>query len=667
MLTPQQLSLLKSNSSVTGNPGVSPTQAMTPEQAKSWIGGTGTPPTTGDPFNPLVPSGKSLTNPTGENKSYGTQVGDAFNAAKTQTDTATQNFVNDKGVVQKGEDLLEAASGAASQITSPLAPVFKPISEAIQTIGNHLSDSNTLQQFVTAHPEATDTIMRIANDVQNASNVANTVGMGVGAVKGAPAVAKGAVDVARGVAQEGKNLVSDVGTALKGSPEDLAAQAKTNAIKASDTIEKEIRNTAEKYPTIGDKLNQAEVTRGTDPIKVISSYPEGKALPTMSKGGKMQSIPAINFLKAQVSKLGEIKSNLVATAKENTSLEDFKQAAFDRIDKSNASVTRANANKADVAKIIDGMKSDYPDGIPASELDKIKTEQAKESSSYNSRSPFSADAHALVGQTAADAVITKGGEAPIDELNKLMSSHYDAIKVLKTMNGKTPHGGLFSKHASNIAGEVAGLAGGMAVGHPFIGAMVGRGTAEFVSNIVNSHFISNPLKRALIQNMKGEKPEVIQQALDYLDKTNPKDAQSAPMQNSTPETLPPVEGYSSQNSTTEPKSMLGQYFKENPPSLGLSMKNVASKIPPEDLSEMKDFTDYVAGDYKPSSADAKQLELSAQRIADKYGFSGIASNKTLANQFGRALDEQQTTLASWKKTTQPQGRDVTTQKYLPKK
>jgi hypothetical protein len=402
-----------------------------------------------------------------------------------------------------------------------LSPVLGPVSAVGGAIGEKIGNavpSDAAMKFedmLKAHPA----IGENASDIMNMANLAFPEAM---------KAATPAIDATSAAIKDTAGNIKESLTPKAPTPEEIAASkaqdvatqkdtAQATALKAHDIVDKEVRNTAEKYPTVGKALNNAEVTRGTEPIKVMSSYPEGKALPSMTSGGKMNSIPAINFLKTQISTLGKIKENLVGTTKENTSVEDFKQAAFDRIDKGNASLAKKTADKADVGKIIDGLGTTYPEGIPSTELDKIKTEQANESKSYNSKSPFSADSHAIVGQTAADAVVTKGGDAPIDELNKLLSSHYDAVKVLTAMNGKTPHGGMFSRHMGGIAGEVAGLAGGMAVGHPFIGAMIGRGASEFVNNILSSHFISNPLKATLIKNTPGLEPEVVQKALDYID------------------------------------------------------------------------------------------------------------------------------------------------------
>jgi len=66
---------------------------------------------------------------------------------------------------------------------------------------------------------------------------------------------------------------------------------------------------------------------------------------------------------------------------------------------------------------------------------------------------------------------------------------------------------------------------------------------------------------------------------------------------------------------------------------------VKSKINPDDQNVMSDFTDYVAGSYKPSKAEAQRLELDAARIAEKYNMKAPKTTQGLANEFGRKLEE----------------------------
>jgi len=69
------------------------------------------------------------------------------------------------------------------------------------------------------------------------------------------------------------------------------------------------------------------------------------------------------------------------------------------------------------------------------------------------------------------------------------------------------------------------------------------------------------------------------------------------------------------------------------------MKNI-KKIHKDDLAEMSDFTDYVAGEIKLSEKESQAIELSASRIAEKYGMKQPKTIRGLANEFGRELERQ---------------------------
>lgn len=477
-----------------------------------------------DPLSSVHVGGSNAENPI-------TSIVNQAKSGMSQIKEGTSEISKGESPIQGGESALKAESGLATVITSPLAPIFRVVNEMIQKAGEGYATLPSVKAF--AQTPTAETAMRVAQDLSNAGNVAGTIAGGTKGVENAPEVATKATDLAKSTIEQGKGAIDSARVAMTPKPEDVAvAKEKQTAAtneKAHQAIDTEVRNTAAKYPSVGKILNASETARGTEPVKVLSSYPEGKALPTLVKG-KLQVDTPVKFLKDQVSRLSEIKKNLVGTAKDTTTVEDFKQAALDRISKQDWSTAKKAQESAGVQKLLSDLESTYPDGIPSTEMDLLKTEHANESKSYNSKSTFSPDTHAIVGQTAKDIVETQGGEAPIEELNKLISSHYDAIKLLGAMRGKTPHGGALSKMFNNTIGEVTGLGAGMAIGHPFLGAMAGRAGAEAITEIINNHFISNPLKRSLVKNMKGADPEVVGKALEYLknDKssTQPVESQS---------------------------------------------------------------------------------------------------------------------------------------------
>ncbi len=512
-------SSFKASIAATPQPGQAPAgQPMNPDQFKTWVGSSGTPAST-----PSYP------------QQVASSIGSTFQEGAQNVTQDVQNIPKNAATASVNpqkpglpETILATAQGAghvAGDVASTAGkllgslPGFQQLAQGFGTAGKAISDQlMKIPEYSQAFDHLNTVLEQNPELAKSLGDVINTASLYEGG-KAEPTITGAVSDAANTV----KTAVKEGAPAAEAAPKNAVQVARdtaaTNATKAHDMIDKEVRNVAEKYGDVGKALNNAEVTKGTEPIKVLASYPEGKALPSMSKGGKMNSLPAINYLRTQVSALGKIKGDLVDTAKQNISVKDFQKTIEDKIDASNGSQVAKDSQKADIAKEMERLSKSYPDGIPTKEMDKIKTEQANESSSYKTTgfpSRFAPDTHSTIADTARKLVEKQGGEAPINELNKWIQSHHDAIKVLEKMHGKTPHGGMFSRHVGGIAGEVAGLAGGMALGHPFLGAMAGRGASEVVNNILSSHFISNPLKRSIIDTMKSESPEVIQKAKDFL-------------------------------------------------------------------------------------------------------------------------------------------------------
>lgn len=519
MITPEQQQAIQGSLKSQGL--VSPTSATGAANPGSW-------------YTQLKAGSQpaAATAPAGNPISWaGGKIADAFEGGVDQMKEGYDQAAEAKNPLEKTEAGLQEAGGAVGAVGSIFAPVIAPVGKAINAAADKLSDTPLIKGAAgnpVTNPDGSTSYVpnkgadRVPQDLENTANIISLPLGGEAAPAAAETVSSAAgkaTDMAATMGAKAKEALTP-----KEDPAAAAAEATAKQAKAHAAIEDEVRNTAAKYTTVGKALNQAEVTNKTDPIGVLSSYSKGQALPTLVKG-KLQVDAPTAFLKEQIGTLSTIKSKLVSSTDAATPVEDFATRVKSVINNQGWSAAKKAAMQAEAQKLTDGLKTVYPDGIPNEELDKLKTEHTQESTSYNSKSPFSLDAHAVVGKAARQLVQSNADGAPIDELNKLIQSHYDAVKVLGAMRGKTPHGGALSRMMGNTIGEVGGLAGGLAVGHPFLGAMAGRAGAEAITEIINNHFISDPLKRSLVNNMKGADPAVVQKALDYLDTSGAKGAQ----------------------------------------------------------------------------------------------------------------------------------------------
>ena len=151
------------------------------------------------PAQPSAPAAPTLTQKiwaavSGAGKQIGTQV----NNAATDVYQGVNKIAAGGTPVQGAEAGLQVESGLASAITSPLAPLFAPVSNAIQRIATQplasgvvkapaIADIPAVRKF--AGSPAGETTTRVAEDLARAGNVAGTITGVDDAVKTAPAVA----------------------------------------------------------------------------------------------------------------------------------------------------------------------------------------------------------------------------------------------------------------------------------------------------------------------------------------------------------------------------------------------------------------------------------------------------------------------------------------------
>lgn len=525
-----------------GANAVSPTQAMTPEQAHAWIGGTQSAPAK-DPLASVHIGGASQTplvsNPMTDIQSAGDSV---------HSDIAGTDESSGKSPLQRG---IKATSDAASGVVNTVADVIpggKAIlgvaSQALNAgtnvagnIGNTLADLSQKIGLMSpeqrskfdkanedfANSSAGQKATNVAETLGNLGNIANTI---LGAEGGAQTIKSG-VDAAPAVIDSAKSTAIDMATKVKDAttpkPEEVAAENTAKNAKAQTAVQDALRQTVGKYTRPSGLLNDMESKNGTNPVDVISSYPKGKAVPAI-ENGRVNPDEAIDYLKGKIGELSNIKNDAVFLNDAKISPQDFAKYNHDLIDaqKSWSSARKATAH-TQMDKELGPIASTYKEGIPLAEVDKLKTEQTNLSKTYNNQGakPFEYDTHGIVGKASRDLVEMHTDDAPTKELNKLIQSHYDAVDLLDSLRGKTPHGGQLARYAGRIGGEITGAIAGSTVGHPFIGAMAGRIGADMLDSALHSQFISNPLKRMIVEKMDGVEPAVKAKMLKYIDENSP--------------------------------------------------------------------------------------------------------------------------------------------------
>lgn len=127
-------------------------------------------------------------------------VGGAFKGGVEQAKEGAAQIKTAKNPAEAVVGALKAGAGASQALTSPLAPLFAPVSKAIEKVGDAVGTVPAVQRFANSEPgEAT---RQIAEGVANAGVIAGTALGGRSILKEAPSVARSASSVLRPAAND---------------------------------------------------------------------------------------------------------------------------------------------------------------------------------------------------------------------------------------------------------------------------------------------------------------------------------------------------------------------------------------------------------------------------------------------------------------------------------
>ena len=407
------------------------------------------------------------------------------------------------------------ASGVASDVTfgAPKA-ILGAYQAAIKKItGYDLGDREAAQAF-------TSFVDAIKNPLNTATNMAEGV---YKTSQENPMIIPLAIE---GAKPGSVSKISNMAT------KPIEVGAKAIAAKLPDPnkiVGQEYRNIVSQYIEPSKTLLNAEKINGTDPIGVLQSY-GNKVIPTLEQG-KITPTAAgevKDFLKEQIETLSNIKNDAVFLNENKVPFNDYADFVNNTIQ---AEAAKQNWSRAYMDKVtkqvsaeLENYKSTYgKEGLPIPEIDKIKTQETRQSKSYNNpgKDTFQYDTHGIFGKASRSLVEMFTEDAPTKELNKLIQSHYDAIELVDSLVGRTPHGGRFTKIAERTSGGIAGTLIGGTAGHPILGYVGGRLVADYLNEVLGNNFISSPLKRILVKNAGIQDQAVVQRALKYIDENSP--------------------------------------------------------------------------------------------------------------------------------------------------
>lgn len=316
-------------------------------------------------------------------------------------------------------------------------------------------------------------------------------------------------------------------------------------------------------------------------------------------------------------------------------------------------------------KEANALNRKYPDGMSLTDMHDSKITYAK-NGGYSPIKSAADNSLATSNRNIASAlqksVETKAPDSvPVKAFNQYLSQYHKGADYLDALNTKLAPVG-FAKNIARIGARATGAVIGSHLGGlpaEFAGYQVGKALEHAVENL------TKPGRATFLNNLEKTNPAAFDKVQNFLrdknagepgiKKLGPGKAIQLPaseeaqmkgralqLQSETPRDLSHAQ--ESTPATKSNTSAIGD--KPTPATKNIKrplnsgfVKIPGGKVPQDDLRTMSDFTDYVAGSYRPKGQAAADLEQEAADLYDKHiGGKAPVTLKGLANKFGRLLE-----------------------------
>ncbi len=545
-----------------------------------------------------------------------------LNQIKQGVNTISSGAPGQNPIIAGTEAALKVGSGAASIIQSPLAPLFAPVGAAIDAVGNAVGSIPAVQKF--ANSKAGEVTSRVAEDVANAGNVAGTIA-GVKGITKIPETIKSGVDA-----------FSKAKDTLVGNPSDTAAADIVNsyykAVKPS-VAGKTATGQFDKYNA--DVINSVDTIRQN---KTKLSFEDENGTTRVGETPKTRGefADAIGQTKKLIfDQYNELEKKTNGTGV--TIQLDKAGTALDDVIKSEA----LKLTNPEAVKYAQEMQTrlQNPDGS----YKQITPDVAQTAiSNWNSslKAFYRNPTYENASRAAIDAGVVHQIRVALDDaIHNATGENYQAIKnqygALSAIEKDVNKSAIAQAKAtgSNVSG--LGKYVDVFAGGDMLGGILSLNPALFAKGVAQTginHFFQylNSPDRA-IEKMFKHAENYTNQPLRTPSISQPTKT-TTPSTTNIPDSIPPESKTSQFINTVKTKGQRG--FVKNPLA-------TTEKIHPDDLATMSDFTDYAAGSYKPSAAEAQKLELDASRLWEHYfpNKTMPKSTQAMANEFGRVLEK----------------------------
>lgn len=482
--------------------------------------------------------------------------------------------------------------------------LFDKIGEKIvnNPIGDKLTDNKTFQNFATAHPNAGEDFGRALNLIFAAGE-------------------KGKIDPKTVIERTDAQVMSKIPKIPK-IPEINVEKMRADKIKSGfeeqntrlKSVEKSFNENTKSY-------SQPDGTKTK--VTPIDTLMKHNIAPVIENGGihmgdYKTGEGALGKIKEKVIDIdNQVDTHMVDSGK-GVSLEQFRKSALERIaqDSTLKQSGKVSSTQAKLNAVFKDFKKSYGSTISEVEINKIRKVMNQD------WHPDTMDVSHIVGDTARQIVYDVTPNEVVKNLLREQGELLSAKKYAETINGTKVTGGRLGNMAMRTGGAIIGSS---IKGLPFVGPLLGMIGGEYAARAMQqSQFKSFPAEaKALFQRSKSIEPTT--------------KANKIPSKSVIPINIP-EESFIDKGIKAGTKAV--KDFAKNP-KMGMSVEDITKKISPAEKGTMRDFMDYVAGEYKPHSEQARRnLMADAQDIATKYGLkSAFGGDKSLSSNFGKVLNK----------------------------
>lgn len=569
----------------------------------------------------------------------------AGNTARGIFDTAVGVPVQATGEALGGTKTMQNLVTNHPNTAAHIENVARPLADPVGSAGNQLGKSNFFQEAaggIDQNPNSfagkTESGLSI---LKNTGDVANLIL--------APEFAK---DTANVLKNRGGQLLSKIPTPKIEKPN--LTDLKT---KATDYYGKQIKTDWER-PTQTPNASYDKATKIYAKAKsqghdIGDTLIKNKIDPQMvTEGGKYQTTDTSAKLKMDANKTSHDLLRPSLEQADNftprTPVEEVIKTAAKRINQ-NTKLT-PGMKETLIGKLqveYKALKTKYPEGMKLVDLHDNKITY-DDNANYSPVGDIATNNVARINKALADAnrILLEGNapkDIPVEQFNAELTKQNQAANYLDALNNKKVPITLKSRIANTTA-KVIGAAGGNALGGGILGGVGGYHIGGMVESLIEN--MPNPFREQFLNNLKTSNPEAFSKVSDFLQQqTSDQFTRKALPESTTIYGQPRTPAESKMEVLPAEKqiyrdSKTGQMQRgyKSVPQTGET--KIGGKIPRDDLNVMADFTDYVAGAYKPSSVEMQRLELDASRIAERYGLKKAKTLQGLANKFGYILEEE---------------------------